>query len=112
MVTHTHPQDFVDTIPAPPPDHHAPRRRRAAAAEDGLPTPYRLVALVAWVVAVTLLLASIAGVAQSQVARGENFQYASPERSTSALAAAYSSRVSRQALERADADAVAALAVR
>ena len=112
MFTHTHPQDFVDTIPAPPPDHHASRRRRAAAAEDGLPTPYKLVALVGWVVAVTLLLASIAGVAQSQVARGEQFEYAAPERSTSALAAAYSSRVSRQALERADADAVAALAVR
>lgn len=114
MATHPHLQDFADTVPAPyAPTHTAARRPRGGAdGDDALLTPYRLVALVGWVVAVTLLLASIAGVAQSQVARGQAFQYADAERSTTALAAVYSSRAGERARDQADAARVAALTAR
>lgn len=115
MATNTHTPDFQDTMPAACRANKARPPRSPAADADDLVTlisPERVVVVIGLLTMVVLLLASIAGVAQSQVARGEQFEYAAPERSTSALAAAYSSRVSRQALERADADAVAALAVR
>lgn len=40
-------------------------------------SPTRLLALSGWIVAVALLLGGIAHVAQSQVQRGQDFQYAS-----------------------------------
>ena len=112
MATNIHPDDFADTLPTPQSPRPAAGRRHTDAAEaDALLTPYRLVALVGWVAAVTLLLALIAGVARSQVARGQDFQFANT-RATAPLTQIYSSRGGSEARDLKDADRVAALTAR
>ena len=79
MATNTHTPDFQDTMPAAcRPTTARPPRSPAADADDlvTLISPERVVVVIGLLTMVVLLLASIAGVAQAQVRKGHDFQFA------------------------------------
>ena len=93
MATNTHTPDFQDTMPAACRANKARPPSSPAADADDLVTllsPERVVVVIGLLTMVVLLLASIAGVAQAQVRKGHDFQFAQTPAPTQA-ATVYSS---------------------